>query len=199
MVRFLLLREERIARPLVPVLGDMDCRKIAGLGDGANEPPVLGLTLWSNYGPATVPKCSNNAFGSHPCRVVSVSYRQNGCCNGRARGFESRRPRQFFQALARNWQIRSWSNLVQSGQSGCLPFIVGEANTQSVSRLYGAVSLSLSRDSAKAASSGTSFAEASVLGAPWTISRLNGEHGSRGSRSPHPPIEARSILHGASR
>jgi hypothetical protein len=37
-------------------------------------------------------------------------------CHGRGRGFESRRPRQFFQALARNWQFRSWSNLVQLGQ-----------------------------------------------------------------------------------
>src|ERR1700688_3886670 len=86
-----------------------------------------------------------------------------------------------------------------SGQSGCLPFIVGEANTQSVSRLYGPTSLSLSRDSAKAASSGTSFAEASVLGHPEPSSRLNGEHGLRGSRSPHPPIAGRSVLHVANR
>jgi hypothetical protein len=37
-------------------------------------------------------------------------------CHGRGRGFESRRPRQFFQALARNWQFASWSDLVQLGQ-----------------------------------------------------------------------------------
>jgi len=37
-------------------------------------------------------------------------------CHGRGRGFESRRPRQFFQALARNWQFASWSNLVPLGQ-----------------------------------------------------------------------------------
>src|SRR6266700_8362006 len=37
-------------------------------------------------------------------------------CHGRGRGFESRRPRHSFQALARNWQFASWSNLVQLGQ-----------------------------------------------------------------------------------
>ena len=31
-------------------------------------------------------------------------------CHGRGREFESRRPRQFFQALARNWQFASWSS-----------------------------------------------------------------------------------------
>ena len=36
-------------------------------------------------------------------------------CHGRGRGFESRRPRHSFQALARNWQFASWSNLVQLG------------------------------------------------------------------------------------
>src|SRR5579871_483914 len=42
-------------------------------------------------------------------------------CHGRGRGFESRRPRQFFQAFARNWRFRSWSNLVQLGQ--CLSLV----------------------------------------------------------------------------
>jgi hypothetical protein len=37
-------------------------------------------------------------------------------CHGRGRGFESRRPRQFFQALARNWQFASWFNLVHLDQ-----------------------------------------------------------------------------------
>jgi len=37
-------------------------------------------------------------------------------CHGRGRGFESRRPRHFSQALARNWRFASWSNLVQLGQ-----------------------------------------------------------------------------------
>src|SRR5580658_2985167 len=31
-------------------------------------------------------------------------------CHGRGRGFESRRPRHSFQALARNWQFASWSS-----------------------------------------------------------------------------------------
>ena len=36
--------------------------------------------LWSNYGPAIVSQCSERAFGSHPCRVISVSYEQAlGC------------------------------------------------------------------------------------------------------------------------
>src|ERR1039458_6488790 len=47
-------------------------------------------------------------------------------CHGRGRGFESRRPRQFFQALARNWQIASWSNLVQLGQ--CLSLVEHHPN-----------------------------------------------------------------------
>src|ERR1035437_10035393 len=37
-------------------------------------------------------------------------------CHGRGREFESRRRRHSFQALARNWRFRSWSNLVQLGQ-----------------------------------------------------------------------------------
>ena len=47
-------------------------------------------------------------------------------CHGRGRGFESRRPRQFFQALARNWQFASWSNLVQLGQ--CLSLVEHHPN-----------------------------------------------------------------------
>jgi hypothetical protein len=35
------------------------------------------LNLWSNYGPAILSQCSETAFGSHPCRVVSVSLRAN--------------------------------------------------------------------------------------------------------------------------
>ena len=49
-------------------------------------------------------------------RLISISYISLLPCHGRGRGFESRRPRQFFQALARNWQFASWSNLVQLGQ-----------------------------------------------------------------------------------
>ena len=33
--------------------------------------------LWSNYGPVIVSEYAKTAFGSHPCRVVSVSYEQN--------------------------------------------------------------------------------------------------------------------------
>jgi hypothetical protein len=49
-------------------------------------------------------------------RLISISYISWLSCHGRGREFESRRPRQFFQALARNWQFRSWSNLVQLGK-----------------------------------------------------------------------------------
>src|ERR1700678_2010525 len=52
--------------------------------------------LWSNYGPVILSQHSETSFGSHPCRVVSVSYEQNGCCHSRGYGFESRRRRQFF-------------------------------------------------------------------------------------------------------
>ncbi len=37
-------------------------------------------------------------------------------CHGRGRGFESRRPRHSFQALAESRQFSSWSNLVHLGQ-----------------------------------------------------------------------------------
>jgi hypothetical protein len=37
---------------------------------------------WSNYGPVIASECSKRAIGSHPCRVVSVSYDQMGCCHG---------------------------------------------------------------------------------------------------------------------
>jgi hypothetical protein len=33
--------------------------------------------LWSIYGPVIVSEYAKTAFGSHPCRVVSVSYEQN--------------------------------------------------------------------------------------------------------------------------
>ena len=39
--------------------------------------------IMANYGPAIVSQCSKRAFGSHPCRVISVSYEQMGCCHGR--------------------------------------------------------------------------------------------------------------------
>ena len=45
----------------------------------------------SNYGPATLSQCSETAFGSHPCRVVSVSYKQMGCCHGTTRGYARER------------------------------------------------------------------------------------------------------------
>jgi len=54
-------------------------------------------------------------------RLISISYISLLPCHGRGRGFESRRPRHSFQAVARNWQFRSWSNLVQLGQ--CLSFV----------------------------------------------------------------------------
>ena len=38
--------------------------------------------LWSSYGPVIVSHRSKHALGSHPCRVVSVSYEQMGCCHG---------------------------------------------------------------------------------------------------------------------
>src|SRR5690242_20652426 len=59
--------------------------------------------LWSNYGPVIVSDCAKRDSGSHPCRVVSVSYEQNGCCHGRGRGFESRRPRHSFSKTCVNF------------------------------------------------------------------------------------------------
>src|SRR5206468_1067852 len=56
------------------------------------------------------------ATGSPRLERKSLESRKCLACHGRGRGFESRRPRQFFQALARNWQFASWSNLVQLGQ-----------------------------------------------------------------------------------
>jgi len=55
-------------------------------------------SLWSNYGPVIVSDCSKHASGSHPCRVVSISYEQMLGCHGRGRGFKSRRPRHSFQS-----------------------------------------------------------------------------------------------------
>jgi len=52
--------------------------------------------LWSIYSPAIVTEGSKRVFGSHPRRVFSISYHQIVDCHGRGRGFESRRPRQFF-------------------------------------------------------------------------------------------------------
>src|SRR6202022_4804515 len=39
--------------------------------------------LWSNYGAVIVSDCSETVSGSHPCRVVSVSYEQPRRCHGR--------------------------------------------------------------------------------------------------------------------
>ena len=43
-----------------------------------------------NYGPAILSQCSKRASGSHPCRVVSVSYEQTLGCHGTFRKFEER-------------------------------------------------------------------------------------------------------------
>ena len=59
-------------------------------------------------------------------RSISISYDSSLPCHGRGRGFESRRPRHFFQSIARNWQFASWSNLVQLGQ--CLSLVEHHAN-----------------------------------------------------------------------
>jgi len=56
------------------------------------------LKLWSNYGPVIVSEDSESGLGSHPRRVVSVSYQQIVGCHGRGRGFESRRPRHSFES-----------------------------------------------------------------------------------------------------
>jgi hypothetical protein len=39
--------------------------------------------LWTNYGPVIVSDRSEAALGSHPCRVVSISYEQLRSCHGR--------------------------------------------------------------------------------------------------------------------
>ena len=67
---------------------------------GSRREPRMPKTSWSNSGAVIVSHRSKHASGSHPCRVVSVSYEQMGCCNGRGRGFKSRYPRNSFQALA---------------------------------------------------------------------------------------------------
>ena len=65
-------------------------------------------------------------FGSPRGSVKSLKSLITQRCHGRGREFESRRPRQFFQALARNWQFASWSNLVQLGQ--CISLVEHHAN-----------------------------------------------------------------------
>jgi hypothetical protein len=72
-----------------------------------------------------------------------------------------------------------------SGQSGCLPFMVGEANTQSVA-IVRTNQAQLEQRLGQALSTGTSFAGVPYSERPGPSSQLNGEHGLRGSRSPHP-------------
>jgi len=57
--------------------------------------------LWSIYGPTTLAQGSKRGFGSHPCRVVSVSYRQIVDCHGRGHWLDSGRPRGGFRHKAR--------------------------------------------------------------------------------------------------
>lgn len=45
---------------------------------------------WSNYGPAILSQRSETAFGSHPCRVVSVSYVQILAVTALSGGFGNR-------------------------------------------------------------------------------------------------------------
>jgi hypothetical protein len=45
-------------------------------------------------------------FGSHPYRLVSISYGTILDCHGRGREFESRRPRHSFQAVAESLAFR---------------------------------------------------------------------------------------------
>jgi hypothetical protein len=40
--------------------------------------------LWSNYGPVILSQRSETSFGSHPCRVVSVSYEKMGAVTAAA-------------------------------------------------------------------------------------------------------------------
>ena len=69
----------------------------------------------SDHCPIRLSQGSETVFRRRLCRSFSISYGFNHHCHGRGRGFESRRPRHSFQALARNWQFASWSNLVQLG------------------------------------------------------------------------------------
>ena len=55
-----------------------------------------------------------------------------------------------------------------SGQYGCFPCMVGLAKTQSLVKGYGLVRRQRRRSSAMYTSSGTGFAEASVLHSPIT-------------------------------
>ena len=49
--------------------------------------------IWSNYGPVIVSERAKTAFGSHPCRGLSVSYDRIGRCHGRGPRFNPCPPR----------------------------------------------------------------------------------------------------------
>ena len=71
---------EVISRSAIRILNARDWDgNLSEWRDGAGK-------LWSNYGPTIVSHRSKRACGSHPCRVVSISYEQMGCCHGRGFG-----------------------------------------------------------------------------------------------------------------
>ncbi len=80
----------------------------AGMGQKERSAEVEGKGLegkgpGSDKGPITVAKRDSGRSGSHPLRLVSISYATRISCHGRGRGFEPRRPRHKHQNFWGLW------------------------------------------------------------------------------------------------
>jgi len=76
--------------------GGRNGSKCAGLAEVEGK-GLEGKGRGSDKGPINVAKRDSGRSGSHPLRLVSISYATRISCHGRGRGFEPRRPRHTFQ------------------------------------------------------------------------------------------------------